>query len=68
MYVVPAASVSPGVEAVRRASSEASYLFLINHGEAEGWAEASGTELLTGTAHDGRVALPGGAVAVIRER
>ncbi|MFP3464001.1 beta-galactosidase [Leifsonia sp. SIMBA_070] len=66
--IVPVATVSPGVEAVRRASAESSYLFLINHADTEGWADASGTDLLTGAAHEGRVALRAGAVAVIRER
>jgi beta-galactosidase len=65
--ILPVTSVSPGVEAVRRASETASYLFLINHTESEGWAEASGTDLLTGETYDGRASLPAGAVAVIRE-
>ena len=65
--VEPVARVSDGVEAVRRASSTDSYVFLINHTEEEAWAEATGTDLLTGTEHDGRVVLAGGAVAVLRE-
>lgn len=60
-------ATSPGVEAVRRASDTASYLFLINHSEAEGWADAHGTELLTGTRHDSRVTVPAGGVAVLQE-
>jgi beta-galactosidase len=63
----PVATVSPGVEAVRRRSASASYLFLINHADAPGWADASGTELLTGVEHPGRVDLAPGGVAVIRE-
>lgn len=66
--VVPVTAVSPGIEAVRRSSAASSYLFLINHAEAEGWADASGVDLLTGRNHQERVSLPGGAVAVIRER
>nr|MDT0660945.1 beta-galactosidase [Micromonospora sp. DSM 115978] len=58
---------SPGVEAVRRSSDEASYLFLLNHAEAEGWAAATGVDLLTGVRHGGRVGLPAGGVAVVRE-
>ncbi|ROS21571.1 beta-galactosidase [Rathayibacter sp. PhB127] len=64
----PVAVVSPGTEAVRRTSDSASYLFLINHAEADGWAEASGTDLLTGAEHAERVPLAAGGVAVIRER
>jgi len=65
--VTPAATVSPGVEAVRRSSASSSYLFLINHGEDDGWAQATGVDLLTGRASAGRVDLAAGAVAVIRE-
>ncbi|MFK4837433.1 beta-galactosidase [Microbacterium sp. ZW T2_14] len=63
----PTAVVAPGVEAVRRASSDASYLFLINHADVDGWAQASGTDLLTGHEHSELVSLPPGAVAVLRE-
>ncbi|WEO77420.1 beta-galactosidase [Cryobacterium sp. SO2] len=65
--VTPAARVSPGVEAVRRTSAAGSYLFLLNHTATEGWAEASGTDLLTGHRCEARVPLPAGGVAVIRE-
>ncbi len=68
--ITPAAVVSPGVEAVRRASAggDRSYLFLINHSPtADGWAQACGTDLLTGIRHEGHVVLPAGSVAVIRE-
>ncbi|NQX11850.1 beta-galactosidase [Microbacteriaceae bacterium VKM Ac-2855] len=65
--IEPAAVVSPGVEAIRRASAEASYLFVVNHTDADGWAEASGVELLSGTRCEGRVTLRAGAVAVVRE-
>lgn len=65
--VEPVARVSPGIEAVRRASERGSYLFLINHAEIEGWAEASGTDLLTGAVHAGRVAVAAGGVVVLRE-
>ncbi|WP_341946328.1 beta-galactosidase [Microbacterium sp. LWH11-1.2] len=65
--VAPTAVVSRGVEAVRRSSDDSSYLFLINHTDDDGWVEASGTDLLTGNAHTGRVSVPAGAVAVIRE-
>jgi beta-galactosidase len=65
--VTPAAPVSRGVEAVRRSSASSSYLFLINHCDDDGWAQASGVDLLTGLAHAGRVDLEAGSVAVIRE-
>jgi len=65
--VTPAALVSRGVEAVRRSSESSSYLFLINHSDDDGWAQASGVDLLTGLAHVGRVELEAGSVAVIRE-
>ncbi|MGK9148996.1 beta-galactosidase [Plantibacter flavus] len=65
--VEPAAAVPRGVEAVRRRSASESYLFLINHTAEPAWADASGTDLLTGTLHDGQVPLAAGAVAVLRE-
>jgi len=65
--VTPTTVVSPGVEAVRRAEAGRSYLFLVNHTDAAGWAEATGEDLLTGRSHDGRVVIEGGGVAVIRE-
>ncbi|MFF1573335.1 beta-galactosidase [Leifsonia sp. NPDC058292] len=65
--VKPVAEVSPGVEAVRRASGDRSYLFLINHRTEEARAQASGEDLLTGTVHHGSVSIAPGGVAVIRE-
>jgi len=65
--VEPAASVTAGIDAVRRAGSRSSYLFLINNATTEGSARTSGVDLLTGTRHDGEVRLAAGAVAVIRE-
>ena len=65
--IEPVTAVTPGVEAVRRSSDTASYLFLINHGTTEGIAAGSGVDLLTGFRHDGKVTLPPGAVAVVRE-
>jgi beta-galactosidase len=65
--VTPAARVSRGVEAVRRASATGSYLFLINHAATDGEAQATGVDLLTGLHHDARVPLPAGGVVVLRE-
>jgi beta-galactosidase len=56
-----------GLEAVRRTHPDGrSYLFLINHGRNAGTVAATGTDLLTGTAHDGRVPVPSGGVVVLR--
>jgi len=66
--IAPTAVVSPGIEAVRRVGEDATYLFLINHADEDGWAESSGIDLLTGNEYAGRVPVPAGAVAVIRER
>ncbi len=61
----------PGVEAVRRRDpgqgGRASWLFAINHGDEPAALEASGLELLTGAEVAGRLALPAGAVAIVRE-
>jgi beta-galactosidase len=59
------AGLPAGVEAVRRRSPDASYLFLLNHTGEDVTAEASGTDLLTGTAAN-RLHLPAGGVAVLR--
>lgn len=56
------------VEAVRRVSDAGSWLFLVNHGDAEAAVPADGRDLVSGRAADGSIALPAGAVAVISER
>lgn len=64
--VAPLAAADPGVELVRRHSSDGQrFLFAINHTRAEASVHASGTELLTGGAFSGTV--PAGGVAVIAE-
>lgn len=55
------------VEVVRRHAADASFLFLINHGAAPATAPARGTDLLTGTRHDGQLMLPPSGVAVLRQ-
>ncbi|MCW6007247.1 Beta-galactosidase C-terminal domain, partial [Micromonospora sp. CPCC 205371] len=65
--VTPVTTASPGVEAVRRTAGQRSYLFLINHTDAEGSAAGRGVDLLTAQRHDGTVVLPPGTVAVLRE-
>jgi beta-galactosidase len=61
----------PGVEVVRRAApgqgARASWLFAVNHGDEPASLPASGLELLTGEEVAGRLALPAGAVAIVRE-
>ncbi len=62
-----------GVEAVRRVGPGGSYLFLLNHTDAEhavtgsGAADLAGTDLLTGAAVAGRMLVPPGAARVVRE-
>lgn len=57
------------VEVVRRAGERGTYLFVINHTEAEAKVplDAPGTELLTGERMIGRLGVPAGAVRVLRE-
>ena len=60
------AGLPRGVEAIRRESEQASYLFLINHTGAAVVVEAGGTDLLT-DADAARVTVTAGGVAVIRQ-
>jgi beta-galactosidase len=57
----------PGVEAVRRRSTDASWLFLLNHTERPQRVPAVGLDLVTGEPVDEAVVLPAGGVAVLRE-
>jgi beta-galactosidase len=63
--VVPDAPV--GVEAVRRRDGDRSWLFLLNHGEDDVTIAADGVDLLTAQGVSGRITVPAGGVAVIRE-
>jgi beta-galactosidase len=65
--VVPVLDVPAGVEAVRRRGDDAAYVFVINHTDTEVNVAAHGEELLRGTRLDGRLVVPAGDVAVIRE-
>lgn len=56
-----------GVEIVRRASADHSFLFVINHRDHPVRVPVRGVDALTGTAHDGHVTVAAGDVAVIRE-
>jgi beta-galactosidase len=55
------------VEAVRRERDGRSYLFLLNHGDAEARVAAAGHDLLDGSEHRGEVVLAPGGVRVLRE-
>ncbi|MDQ1072926.1 beta-galactosidase [Streptomyces canus] len=56
------------VEVVRRNGESGSYVFVVNHtaSEAKVPLDAAGTELLTGERAAGRLAVPAGAVRVVR--
>ncbi|MEW2044211.1 beta-galactosidase [Streptomyces sp. NPDC005476] len=66
--IVPRAELPHDVEVVRRSGGTGSYLFAINHTAADAKVplETSGTELLTGERAAGRLAVPAGAVRVVR--
>lgn len=64
----PAAVEAAGAfEIVRRRGEDASYVFVVNHGDTELVADVRGTELITGVAVEGRLRVPSGAVRVVRE-
>ncbi len=64
----PVAVEAPGAfEIVRRRGEDASYVFVVNHGDTELVADVRGTELITGTAVEDRLRVPSGAVRVVRE-
>ncbi|MDX3571794.1 beta-galactosidase [Streptomyces sp. ID05-47C] len=66
--LAPRAGLPRDVEVVRRSGERGSYLFAINHTatDAKVPLDTSGTELLTGERADGRLAVPAGAVRVVR--
>jgi beta-galactosidase len=66
--VTTRADLPRDVEVVRRSGESGSYLFVVNHrvSEAKVPLDAPGTELLTGERAEGRLAVPGGAVRVVR--
>jgi beta-galactosidase len=62
----------PGVEIVRRRGQQqdgepVSWLVAINHTAQDAEVAATGVELLSGARVDGRLVVPAGAVAVLRE-
>lgn len=66
--IAPRAGLPRDVEVVRRSGETGSYLFAINHTavDAKVPLETSGAELLTGERAAGRLAVPAGAVRVVR--
>ena len=66
----PTAEVPPGIDAVRRKTEAASFLFLLNHNEeaVEVSLPNPGRDLLTGTEHDSNLVLDPLEVAVLKER
>jgi beta-galactosidase len=67
--VRPAAEVPPGVDAVRRRTEDASFLFLLNHNNetVEIRLPNPGRDLITGTEHDSHLVLDPLEVAVLKE-
>ncbi|MFI6850768.1 beta-galactosidase [Streptomyces sp. NPDC050416] len=66
--LAPRADLPRDVEVVRRTGESGTYVFAVNHtaSDAKVPLEASGTELLTGERAAGRLAVPAGAVRVVR--
>ncbi|MFI1561796.1 beta-galactosidase [Streptomyces sp. NPDC020490] len=66
--LAPRADLPRDVEVVRRTGESGSYLFAVNHtaSDAKVPLETHGTELLTGERAAGRLAVPAGAVRVVR--
>jgi beta-galactosidase len=67
--VRPTAEVPPGVDAVRRRTEDASFLFLLNHNEGalEVRLQNPGRDLLTGTEHHSQLILDPLEVAILQE-
>lgn len=64
---ISAADHPAGVEAIRRRGADADYLVAINHGADTAPIHTSGVDLLTGADIRGKLMLPAGDVAVVRE-
>ena len=52
---------------MRRRGTDASYLFVVNHGAGDIHVESDGVELVTGARIVGEATVPAGAVRIIRE-
>ncbi|MFD9935738.1 beta-galactosidase [Streptomyces massasporeus] len=66
--LTPRADLPRDVEVVRRTGASGTYLFAVNHtaSDVKVPLEGAGTELLTGEPATGRLAVPAGAVRVVR--
>ncbi|SER50055.1 beta-galactosidase [Streptomyces sp. yr375] len=66
--IAPRADLPHDVEVVRRTGASGSYLFVVNHTATDAKVPLGtpGTELLTGEPAAGRLAVPAGAVRVVR--
>ncbi|MFJ2967393.1 beta-galactosidase [Streptomyces collinus] len=66
--LAPRTGLPRDVEVVRRTGASGTYLFAVNHtgSDAKVPLEAAGTELLTGDRAAGRLAVPAGAVRIVR--
>ena len=58
-----ATGARPGVEVVRRGR----YLFVLNRSDSPAHVPTTGTDLLTGESHNGKITVGSGSVAVVRE-
>jgi len=57
----------PGVEVVRRSAPDRSFLFVLNHTDADAEVAANGVDLVTDQPVAGTVVVPAGGVALVRE-
>jgi len=60
-------SASTGIELVRRRSNAGSWLFAVNHTDADWTVAANGVELISGDRVDGLLRVGPGGYAVVRE-
>ena len=65
--VVAVTDAHADVEVVRRSDGERSWLFVINHSDADARLTVAGVELISGDTVDGTLRVPAGSVAVVRE-
>ena len=65
--VEPVVATSPGVEVTRRAGEHGSFLFVLNHTDADAAVPCTGVELITGVAVQSTLKIAAGDVAVVRE-
>ncbi|MER7498737.1 beta-galactosidase [Nonomuraea pusilla] len=63
---MPAARPGGRLEVVTRRSAGHDYVFLVNHGDTDAAVPGSGTDLLDGSVHEGKVTVPAGGVRVVR--